>query len=377
MRKPLNKLLIVLASLCFIPAIGDAQVFTNKEVGKKNLELADSLKHSEYPYSLPIWGAKATKAGYNLPYSAGVSVNYLGQESDLIIENLQVGFNNGPLYNLDEFLKFDKAVSRASALTFRPDVWVFPFLNVYAIIGKSVASTNVGFGLYLPDSTDTPKKVAGAESKVDFNATTAGFGITPTIGIGGGFLALDMSCTWTDVPQLKKPAFAFVFGPRLGKNIKLKHPGETIALWVGGFRLKLNSGTDGSVNLGEVLPINELNQKVDDAMLKVDNSQQQVDAWWNNLSSTEQKNPVNVAKYNSANSILERAGQFLNSAEQAVNNASTSTVQYKMDKRPKDMWNFLIGSQYQLDKHWMVRGEVGFLTSRTQVLVGIQYRFGL
>jgi hypothetical protein len=43
------------------------QVFTNKEVGKKNTELRDSLKNSEYPYSLPIWGAKATKAGYALP----------------------------------------------------------------------------------------------------------------------------------------------------------------------------------------------------------------------------------------------------------------------------------------------------------------------
>jgi hypothetical protein len=53
-----------------------AQVFTNKEVGKKNAVFIDSLKKSEYPYSLPILGAKATKAGYNLPYSAGVSINY-------------------------------------------------------------------------------------------------------------------------------------------------------------------------------------------------------------------------------------------------------------------------------------------------------------
>src|SRR5204863_2672768 len=53
-----------------------AQVFTNKEVGQKNAELIDSLKKSEYPYSLPILGAKATKAGYALPYSAGLSVQY-------------------------------------------------------------------------------------------------------------------------------------------------------------------------------------------------------------------------------------------------------------------------------------------------------------
>ncbi|HET9434644.1 MAG TPA: hypothetical protein VFO37_12845, partial [Chitinophagaceae bacterium] len=68
--------LAILSSLVF------AQVFTNKEVGKKNADLIDSLKKSEYPYSLPILGAKATKAGYDLPYSAGVSAQYFWQESD-------------------------------------------------------------------------------------------------------------------------------------------------------------------------------------------------------------------------------------------------------------------------------------------------------
>ena len=62
--------------LAMLSSIVFSQVFTNIEVGKKNAELKDSLKKSEYPYSLPILGAKATKAGYNLPYSAGLSVQY-------------------------------------------------------------------------------------------------------------------------------------------------------------------------------------------------------------------------------------------------------------------------------------------------------------
>ena len=92
----------LLLPFCLFLGLGtSAQVFTNKEVGKKNTELRDSLKNSEYTYSLPIWGAKATKAGYALPYSAGLSIQYFGQKSDLIIENLQVGFNGGPMYDLD------------------------------------------------------------------------------------------------------------------------------------------------------------------------------------------------------------------------------------------------------------------------------------
>jgi hypothetical protein len=364
-------LLTVLSPVVF------GQVFTNKEVGKKNADLADSLKHSEYPYTLPILGAKATKAGYNLPYSAGVSLNYFWQVSDIVIDNLKVGFNNGPMYNIDEVVRFDKARTTASALTVRPDIWLFPFLNIYGIFGKAKASTEVGFGVWVPDSTNTPKQILSANSLVEFNTSTYGLGFTPTIGIGGGFLALDMNVAWTDVPQLDKPAQSFIFGPRLGKNFKLKKPEKTIAVWTGAFRVHLSSETNGSIALSEVLPEDELGTKVDEGIAKVGNAQQQVNAWWASLSSVQQQNPVNKAKYNAANRALGTAGEILAAADNALGTISTSTVQYSMDKRPKDAWNFIIGSQFQLNKHWMVRGEVGFLASRTQVIAGLQYRFGL
>jgi len=369
-------LIFILATLS---SIVFAQVFTNKEVGKKNAVFIDSLKKSEYPYSLPILGAKATKAGYNLPYSAGVSINYFWQVSDLIIDNLQVGFNNGPMYNLDEIVRFDKAKTTASATTIRPDIWLFPFLNIYGILGRAKASTEVGFGVWVPDSTNTPKQVTSATSLVEFNTSTYGIGFTPTIGVGGGFLALDMNVAWTDVPQLSKPARSFIFGPRLGKNFKLNlnKPEQTIAIWAGGFRVNISSGTDGSIALSEVLPADQLGGKVDEGIAKVGNAQQQVDAWWASLTPPQQQNPVNEAKYNAANRALATAGEILAAADNAISTVTTSTVQYSMDKRPKDPWNFIIGSQFQINKHWMLRGEVGFLGSRTQVITGVQWRFGL
>ena len=368
---------ILMFFLAISSSIVFAQVFTNKEVGKKNAVFIDSLKKSEYPYSLPILGAKATKAGYNLPYSAGFSAQYFWQQSDLVIENLNVGFNNGPLYNLDGLVRFDKAFATASAFTVRPDIWLFPFLNVYGIFGKAQASTEVGFGVWIPDPiTNTDTKILSASTTVEFNTSTYGLGFTPTIGVAGGFLALDMNVAWTDVPQLSKPAQSFIFGPRLGKNFKLKKPGQTIAIWAGGFRVHLSSETNGSIALSEVLPP-DFGSKVDDGILKVGNAQQQVDAWWASLTPAQQANPVNQAKHNTANRVLARAGEILASADNAINNIGTSTVQYSMDKRPKDAWNFIVGSQYQLNKHFMLRGEYGFLGSRTQFLVGLQYRFGL
>lgn len=354
-----------------------AQVYSDKVVGKKNAEVIDSLKSSEYPYTLPILGAKATKAGFQLPYSAGLSVQYLWQKSDLIIDNLQVGFNNGPLYDLSEVVRFDNATSEVSGLNLRPDIWLFPFLNIYGILAKSNPSTAIDAGVYAPVADGEWTQVIELSTKANFEATSMGFGLTPTVGVGGGWMALDMNFTWNDIAELEKPAFAFIFGPRFGKSFNLKKPESNIALWVGGFRLKLNSGTSGSIDLTELFDVSGLQTKVDNGLQTVADKQVAVDTWWNGLSSIEQKNPVNIAKHETANRALTRVGGFLNSMDEALNDEQSASIQYSLDKRPKDMWNFVVGGQYQYNRHWMLRFEYGFLGSRQQIIGGLQYRFGL
>jgi hypothetical protein len=376
----MKKIHSLLLCCLLLPALSltlNAQVYSNKVVPKRHDTVADSVVRATYNYILPIWGKRAAAKGFNLPYSAGIGINYLWQRSDLVIDNLKVGFNNGEMYDLDDIVKFDKAQSSAQAITVRPDFWLFPFLNIYGIFGASSASTDVGFGVWIPDSTSTPKEIFHTETKVDFQATSFGFGMTPTIGVAGLWMAFDMNFTWTDVPQLEKPAFAFVFGPRIGKTFNFKKKECSLSVWAGGFRLALNTGTSGSINLNEVLPIDELQSKVEVGYARVDSSQQQVDMWWNSLSQAEQKNPLNSAKYEASNAALAKAGEILYAAEGAISEAGNATVQYSMDKRPKDKWNFIVGTQFQVNKHWMIRAEGGFFGTRTQFIGGLQYRFGL
>jgi hypothetical protein len=353
------------------------QVYTNKVVGVKNVALKDSIIAKPYPYVLPIWGAKATAKGYDLPYSAGLGVNYFWQESSLLIDNLFVGFNNGPMYDLDEVIRFNNSISEAQAINFRPDVWLLPFLNVYAILSKAKTSTTINAGVWLPDTANVWKEVTSFSSKANFDATGVGFGMTPTIGVGGGWLALDMNVLWTDISSLDKPVFTFVFGPRLGKTIKFKKPERNIAFWAGAFRVKFSSATSGTVLLSEVLPVDDLQGKVDNGIQKVGDTQVQVDEWWDGLTTTEQKNPVNISKYETANRVLETAGNLFNTLDGALNDENSTTVQYALEKNLKDNWNFLIGSQFQINKHFMIRAEYGFLGSRQQFLTSLQYRFGL
>jgi hypothetical protein len=372
----MKKLRFLLTGFLFLNLHAFSQVYSDKVVGEKNQAASDSIKQSHWPYMLPIWGKKVTELGFKLPNPAGLNINYLWQESDLVIEDLMIGFNGGPMYDLDEIVRFNKAKSEAIAVNIRPDVWVLPFLDVYAILAVGKPSTTVGFGIWVPDSANTWSEVMNYETKANFNSTTIGFGVTPTIGVGGGWFALDMNVSWSDVDALDKPAFAFVVGPRLGKSFNLKKE-QSLAVWVGGFRLKLASSTNGSISLSELVDnAGELQSKIDAGQKKVADNQANVEAWWNSLSNAQQENPVNIAKYDAANRALEAAGTILDKTEGALTTVSNSSVQYSLSKRVKDPWNFTIGSQYQLSRRWMVRAEFGFLGSRTQLITGLQYRFG-
>jgi hypothetical protein len=53
-----------------------------------------------------------------------------------------------------------------------------------------------------------------------------------------------------------------------------------IAGWVGGLRINFSSETAGSINLTELFPTEELQVKVDQGFAKVDQTTQDVEAWW-------------------------------------------------------------------------------------------------
>jgi hypothetical protein len=375
-RSLLLSVLCLLLVLCNVKDL-KAQVYANKVVGKSNKGVVDSLEHADYPYILPIWGEAVAKKGFKLPYSAGLSMQFVTQESDIAINNLSIGFNNGPMHSLTEVVRFNNATAQTSGINIRPDIWLLPFLNVYGLFAQSKSSTAIDAGIWVPDSTNTWHEVMPLSTKANFTGTTVGFGLTPTMGIGGGWLALDMNFAWTDIEALDAPAYTFVFGPRMGKTFKLDDEEMNVAVWVGGFRLLLSSSTSGSLNLEDLFDMDGLQGKVDNGIIKVEDAQDQVNTWWGGLTPVEQKNPINKAKYETANRAIDAASGFLTSIDGALNDEQKASVQYSLQKSPKDKWNFIVGTQFQLNKSLMFRAEYGFLGSRTQFIGGIQYRFGL
>jgi hypothetical protein len=234
----------------------------------------------------------------------------------------------------------------------------------------------VDVSIWIPRINES-EEILNIKTNPEFHTTTAGVGLTPTAGFFGGWIALDMNFTWTDVDSQEKPVFAFVFDPRIGKSFKLPKKDRNINFWIGGFRLKVNRDTRGNLALDELFPVEVWEQKVVNGQERVGAAQQELDMWWDGLTAVEQRNPVNIAKREGNQVKLNLASNILNAAENAIDTAGNSSLQYTLDKEQRSMWNFVVGGQFQYNKSLMIRAEYGNSVGREQFFLGLQYRFGL
>jgi hypothetical protein len=58
-----------------------------------------------------------------------------------------------------------------------------------------------------------------------------------------------------------------------------------------------------------------------------------------------------------------------------IENDRDPVIRYDLDKAVAHPWNMLLGTELGLSNAWRMRAEVGFI-HRTQVIVGLNYRFG-
>jgi hypothetical protein len=149
-------------------------------------------------------------------------------------------------------VRIEDATASASAVNFRPDFWLFPFLNIYGILALQIHPLRLmqGYGCLMPIAPG--HRFLHFRQLLNLMRPNFWIGFTPTFGVAGAWVALDMNVAWSDVSALDKPVFTFVFGPRVGKTFKFKNPDMNIAGWVGGFRLQYSSETNGSYGFKRV-----------------------------------------------------------------------------------------------------------------------------
>jgi hypothetical protein len=323
----------------------DAQYMSTKIKSKYQI-YTDSLKHVEYNYLFPIWGQGAYKKGFDIPYPAGIMGNYMWMKQGILIDNLQLGLTTNtqdvPLTGVD-FISFGENTNTSYTVNVRPDLWIFPFLNVYGIFGYGNSSTEVNIVAPIELST-----------VVDQNVSTAGVGLLSAFGIGPVWMSVDFNMTWNKPELLDKAVNANVLGLRLGHTFVFEHkPYRNLAIWAGAMRMHMGSATAGEIQLKDALPAQTWEQR-----------DELVDNYW-----TWYDNEATLAQKLTADKILTPIVDRIESAD------GSSVVKYGMDKQVKNMWNGIVGMQFQLNKRWMFRGEGGVIGDRKSFLISVNYRF--
>ena len=288
----------------------------------------------------PLWGDKVRKAGFDLPPAFGVMVNYYYQKSSIRISDLQLGVNDGPLRDAS-FIQFGDSTAHASALAVRPSFMLFPFLTFYTVIssGSSVTEVNI-----TAPTTFTTKAESGA--------MVVSLGVTGQFGYKGFFGVVDFNGSVADVDRISDLMGSNLLSFRLGYNYRFSKPGRGFSFWLGSSGQVIGLDTNGSVKLADVIP---------------PPSQSTIDQINARCAEFRPSDPRGQACQDFAGKLQE----WRDGTDPAA------SVQYSLKKKPKDVWNMLVGAQFALDRNWYFRTEVGFLGSRTSVLVGTEYKFDL
>jgi len=324
--------------------IGQARA-TFKTLPKSDREKAyiDSLEKVPYKWRFPILGAKIRKMGFDLPLPNGIMVNYIVGSQYITIDNLAVGLKNDPssFINVDKIARFEEIKPFVNVFNIRYDVWIFPFLDIYALGGYVHSVTDVKLAL--------PIK---AEFTSIGNGPMVGWGFVLAGGFGPLFAEMDFNMAWTFMPQLFEPSLAKVFDIRVGHLFKFpKRPWSNFSIIVGAEWLKINPSSYGSADLSALSGGGGGGNS---------EKKEDLEDWYNELPEYKQ----------------DAVSDLYEAFQSSLSGEGDEFIYYTFDKKLYYPWSMTVGVNYQINARFILDAFYTFLGSRNQLVVGVNYRFG-
>jgi len=165
--------------------------------------LADSL--------FPLWGDELREQGIELPKPYGISIGYMSQKdvtSSGNLRSVKVDGSEQPLSTVD----LGDSSSDTDITNLRFDVWLLPFLNVYAIgaklEGSAVTEMIVDMPLRMPDQHFVIEEA--------YEGDVFGLGMTFVYGYKNYIASLDVNYTETDLDLVASKIDTLLITPRIG-----------------------------------------------------------------------------------------------------------------------------------------------------------------
>ncbi|MGL5107682.1 MAG: TonB-dependent receptor [Vibrio ordalii] len=196
-----------------------------------------SLSTLASDFSLPIWKDKAEALGYTLPKPIGFNLSYMTMEQGINVDSIAIqGLGNLPLQ-----LQAEQGRQYTEVLTLRADVWLFPFLNLYGLVGKLDGYS----------TTDVNVKFLGAQHtinnfRLDLDGYTTGVGSVLVGGYQNWFALVDASLTQSRLTVIDGSIEALVVSPRIGYDFH-RH-GQPLRIWVGAMYQNVEQTLQGSLS---------------------------------------------------------------------------------------------------------------------------------
>jgi len=286
-----------------------------------------------WEHKMPFMAQDVIDLGFDLPLPYGVSIIYAKIRQDLVLEDLKVGLN-GEGATAVNFVNFHNSEALNDSVQLKADMWLFPFMNVYAVAGAIKGDAKINFtidgddyisqkgldcsgflkppGCALAGRDLTVSLGAGSGDingdSVSYDGYNVGLGTVLAGGYKEWFGALPITYVYSNIDIIDTTVETLTLSPRIGKTINLKG-GGTFSPFVGATYLDVDMMLAGSISV----PSGEID--------KVD------------------------------------------------------TIEYEIRQKNADKWNAMAGFNWDITKHWSWNFEAGFLGSRENIITGMTYRY--
>ena len=177
--------------------------------------------------TLPFLGKSATKLGYQLPRPVGVAGFTYFHDQVMDFTGLGVGINNSEMVDLENVFALDdsEVVQSSTIYLAKADVWIFPFLNLMAIVGGGVNDLDGqliineelrDFINDLPGWLDLPHVPDYIPIKSSVTSEIYGGGATLAGGIGDFNVTLNYQLMFTRIVEVNTTNMVNVVTPMVG-----------------------------------------------------------------------------------------------------------------------------------------------------------------
>jgi len=291
-----------------------------------------ALETQAYRNIFPLFGRALAKRGIELPLPWGINLAYIYNSQLIDLDELALSFNDAERQPV-EFIEFGENRLNVHALNLRLDLWILPMISIYAM------------GILSPAGEIDVKVVEPIvlDAGTDLNAAGTGFGVTGAWRFGQTMVSGDVNFGWVWAPQIEGPSKTIIGSVRAGQNYDLPKS-WSLTWWSGVMYQRFGRDTVGSLPLKDVLPPFDY----DGARAGcADLGAVQEAGCTALIDELEEKQPL-----------------------------SNTTVNYAIQKGPRNPWAMVAGVQVGYGRHWAFRTELSFLT-KFQVMGMATYRFGI